>query len=169
MAKNITYDTTLEENIASLLRTNLGTAYFKHYIVARMDSESITPSSMPCVLISRLDSAGKAQSTASDTNSYNIALTVILSRKAGFLGVKGEEANTLLFNNLVDGIDPVTKEYSPQSIIGILRKNFSIGSSIDNQIHRVNYPIAKMRDTVPTMEAIIKLTVDKHVVVTGRV
>jgi hypothetical protein len=166
MANN--YDLTVEEVIANTLKENLGSSLFKNYLVGRIDSPTVNRSMMPCLLVSRLGSSGKQQSTATDVNTYTVTVTIILDRRAGFLGVHGEEANSLLMNNLMDGIDPVTKEYSEQSILGILRKNFSLVGVIDNELYNVNYPITRLRDTVTTMEAVLRLTVDKHVVVTGR-
>jgi len=163
------YELTIEEVIANTLKDNLGTALFKNYIVGRIDSPSVNRSMMPCLLISRVGSVGKQQSTATDVNKYTIVITVVVDRRSGFLGIHGEEKNSLMMNNLIDGIDPVTKEYSEQSILGILRKNFSLVGVIDDELYSVNYPITRLRDSVTTMEAMLRLTVDAHVVVTGRV
>lgn len=172
------YALTVEEVIARTLEEDLGDEFFKSYLVGRIDTPTVNRSKLPALLISRFGSTVRAQTTATDIISYTIAITAILDRKQGFMGINGEEANSLMLNNLIDGIDPVTKEYSAFSVMGVLRKKFSlpqtsddglqIVGTIDDEIADVNYPVTRLRDTITTMEATIKLTVKKHVVVTGR-
>ena len=160
------YKQTISDKIIGTLKDNLGSSFFKQYYNG--DPIAIPQSLMPCIVVEKQGTNIEAGPTQMDDVTYTIVVKVIFNKKDDF-GKRDDEANTQRkLEDIVEGIDETTGQWDTRSILGILRKNFTLENEITDQVLEVNYGLAPRPQDVVTAEANIMLTIRDILVVSGR-
>lgn len=162
---------TLSQSIVDLLKQKLGSAIFKSYYDG--DPWAIPQSLLPAVAVVKESEEFLAGPTGMDLRRSVITVKVIFNKKDEF-GKDPAGANIQRrMENIIAGLDPSTGEVSQSSILGIMRKHFTVdtgsGPLVLDQLPSVDYGVVPRPDDVITAEAHVTLRFDQHVVVSGRV
>ena len=70
---------------------------------------------------------------------------------------------------LVEGRDPVTKQYQKGTLLGVLREKFTLGNTIMEQNVDIEYPNGVRSEELITLEAHITIATEELIQVQNRV
>jgi len=103
--------------------------------------------------------------TGFDKYLYTVVIKVIINKEEDFNKEPAQVVAHRTLRNFVEGIkDGIIDE---QSVVGVLRKNFTLSNSILNQIIAIDYNTINREDII-TEEAWITMTILKNIEVSGR-
>ncbi len=157
---------TLADEIKDLLKTNLGSAGLKEFYIG--DPIVIPQTLMPCAVIEFEQTTYDAGPTGMDDAFHTIVIKLVFNKKDEF-GKKGNEVSGhRTLHNLAEGIDESSGETSQSSVVGILRKNFTLNNESDDQSITIEYGIMPRPEDVITEEAHVRATIRQLTTVTSR-
>lgn len=162
------YRITVAEKIRDLVKDTFG----NHFRLYRVGDPIIIPNSeLPAVLITETGLEVAQDATGYDALIHSITMQVVYSKKDE-LGrpVDGNTLDTIL-DNIVYGRDPSTNEYADKSIMGVLRKNFTLDSNttIQQEVSvRKTLVVRTASQEDTTAEATIEIEVHELQVVNNR-
>ena len=123
MANEVLYKITVSEKLVNLFKDAFGDA-FRLYRVG----DPITPgqSELPAIFVTETQLEILQDATGYDGLKHTIVIQLVFNKKDE-MG-KPVEGNTLdtIMDNYIYGRSPSTDEYSPDSIMGVLRTNFTL-------------------------------------------
>lgn len=167
MANELQYEITIAERIRDIIRTAFADS-FKLYRVG--DPIRLGHSELPAILVTETALQVAQDATGYDAIIHSLVIQVVYSKKDE-LGrpVEGNTLDTIL-DNIVYGRSTTTGEYSTMSILGILRKNYTMDNATIQQEVNVRKALvlrsASEEDT--TAEATIEIEVHELQVVNNR-
>ena len=157
----------LEDEVITILKDNLGSAHFKEYYIG--DPLFIPQSKLPCVVVEVERSTSEAGPTGMDQLQFFVVIKLIFNKKTAFSKQPDQVAGYRELRYLAQGVDKSDSEVSQSSVVGILRKNFTLGNLVENQLVDIQYGITPRPQDVITEEAQIRVVIDKLTTVSGRV
>jgi hypothetical protein len=159
-------DRTLVDQIIELIKNDQGFAYFKKFYYG--DPLEIPPSEMPCITVDLLRTSIDAGPTGMDSIIQTVRISLIYNKRDDItMSASSEVTGVRSLEALAQGIDPATSEYESHTILGILRKNFTIGNSVHNQTVEIEYGVGNRG--VLTAECQLTFTVYSQREVSNRV
>ena len=157
----------LEDEIVKILQDNLGSAHFKEYYIG--DPLAIPQHKLPCVVVEVERATSEAGPTGMDQLRFFVVIKLIYNKKTDFVNKPNEVSGYRELRYLAQGVDLDNNEVSQSSVVGILRKNFTLGTLIENQIIDIQYGLTPRPEDVITEEAQIRVAIDQLTTVSGRV
>ncbi len=159
-------DKTLVDTIIGLLKEQQGFSYFKKYYYG--DPYEIPLSDMPCVAVELLRTQIDVGPTGMDDIIQTVQIKLIYNKRDDFTTAPTSEVTGVrTLEALAQGIDPTSTEYESHTILGILRKNFTLGNIANNQTVDIKYGIVPRKEG-PTAECHITFVVSELKSVTSR-
>jgi len=162
------YKNDIVDLIVELLRDNLGTTFFKEYYNG--DPELIALSMMPCVTVKVEDTEITSISTAQDMERHTVLIKLVASKRNEFNKSANEVTIERTLRQLASGRDKSTNRIADTTVVGILRKYYSIDSKTHGQVgFGVAYPGDTFRGEGTdglTAEAHIRMQIDVLATVT---
>lgn len=159
---------TLCEEIKQLIMARLPENNpFKEHFVG--DPLFIGQSFLPCIcyVLNTSDYPGEAP-TGTEERTSSITIKVIFNKKNEF-GKPGKNVTLQrTMQNIIEGRDKTTKKLISNTILGILREQYTINNSAIRQISQVNYRPNLDRPDVITLEGEINLTIDERFILDNR-
>ncbi len=160
-------DKTIVDQVIDLLKSQQGFGYFKKYYYG--DPYEIPLSDMPCVAVELLRTQIYEGPTGMDLITQTVQIKLIYNKRDDFTTAPTSEVTGVRsLEALAQGIDPMSKEYEQHTIVGILRKNFTLGNVATNQTLDIKYGIVP-RKAGPTSECHITFVVDELKDVSNRI
>lgn len=163
----VTYKQTIAEKILELLKDAFGNQ-FKLYRVG--DPIIVGQSQLPAIFVVETALQVGQDATGYDGLIHSITIQVVFNKKDEMgRPIEGNTLDTIL-DNYVYGRDPSTDEYSEESVLGVLRKNYTL----DNASIQQDAIVRKTLVTRPeegetiTTEATIEIEVHELQVVNNR-
>lgn len=158
------YALTVSDQIKEFLKTAQYGDLFQYFFYGNPE-EGIPSNQCPCVVVVKEDAEISQGPTGMDFISENILIRVVLSKRE-FLeeGPSDEVLTQREFEQLCQGIDATTGLYTANSIVGILRNNFTLSQTVTNQTIKVSY--GKVMNPVVdeiTREAQIKVFAEYYI------
>lgn len=146
--------------VSEVIRDLFKTAFGDHFRMYRV-GDPILPaqSELPAVFISETSVSFKQDATGYDLITHNILIQLVHNKKDE-LG-KPVDGNTLdtILDNEIYGRDPSTNEYLPNTLMGVLRKNLTLGNlSIETISDAKKGVVARPQDMI-TAEAQVSVQV----------
>lgn len=123
MANEVVYKITVAEKLVNLFKDAFGDA-FRLYRVG----DPIIPgqSELPAIFVTETQLQILQDATGYDGLKHTITIQLVFNKKDEMgRPVEGNTLDTIL-DNYIYGRDPSTNEYSPDSIMGVLRTNFTL-------------------------------------------
>lgn len=147
--------------IRNKLRDELGSK-FKAYWDGTPDP--LSKSWMPAVCVSETKMTFDFSATGTDDNTHSILIRVIYNKRDDYGATLIEPNVDLTERKLrldVMGRDPVTRQYLPNTILGVLRPNVTLGNWVIGNHGSVEWGVMDKADEagLETAEAHIQLTV----------
>ena len=153
----------LEDKIIKLIKENINSSI---KIIHRGNPDNLNASMLPLVYVSGDDTEGKAGPTQMDDLTHTFTIGIILDRRSGIGGVLNENVSHRQIRELAEGKNS-NGTYRDDSVIGILRKNFTLENSAYNQIFTIRYRLRLSKDLI-TEEARITARISELVSVPQR-
>lgn len=161
------YKDTVADDILKLLKNNMGANEIKTYMLG--DPFAIPQTSLPAIIVEFEASEIEVETTAQDRVADNLIVKIVFNKKDDFNKVSDEVTGHRKLRELAQGVDSTTGEFSQYSVAGILRKNFTLSSTIADQAIRIEYGVMPRPENVLTEEAHVRISVDTLTTVTNRV
>ncbi len=125
----------------------------------------VSKSHMPTIAVVLSKTNIDTGPTGYDKYLYTLIIKVIVNKEEDF---NKEPAQVVAHKTLRDFVEGIKGDIiDEQSVVGVLRKNFTLNSSILNQIIAIDYNTINREDVI-TEEAWITLSILKNVEVSGR-
>ena len=149
---------TVAQTIANLFKDAFGDE-FKLYRVG----DPIVPgqSELPAIFVTETLVEFQQDATGYDKIVHHL-LTQIVYNKKDEMG-RPVEGNTLdtIIDNIIYGRDDQTNEYLPKSIMGVLRKNYTLGGLSIDTISDAKKGVVPRPEEMLTVEGHIEITVSE--------
>jgi hypothetical protein len=130
---------TVVDKITELVRADQSFAYFKKFYYG--DSLEIPPSELPCVAVDLLKTSDVGP-TGMDSIIQTVRVSLIYNKRDDFTtAATSEVMGVRALESFAQGIDSASAEYEQDTILGILRKNFTFDSSTQNQTVEIEYGV----------------------------
>lgn len=168
MINKTSYDRTLIDRIIEVLRNQEGFNYFKKFYHG--DPYDIPLSNMPCVVVElqRTRISSDDAPTGMDHIQQTIQIKLIYNKREDYGSTNTSEVTGVrTLESFAQGIDPSSGEYESHTVLGILRKNFTLDNVIVDQAVDIQYGIVPRKDA-PTSECHITFIADELAPVSGR-
>lgn len=167
MAQQPLYRKTISEVILDLFRDNFQTGPFK---VFREGDPIIFPASMlPALFISEPVTDYKQGATGFDVISHQLLIQLVFNKKDEFGAPDGASTMDKLLDQYIQGRDPVTGDLLPNSVLGVLRRNITLGNLVINQENRVEKYVLPRSEEMLTVEGHVRVTIDEEQAISNRV
>ena len=121
---------------------------------------------LPCVYVEGDSEDISAGATGTDEIVHTIGIGIIMDKRAEIGRAADENVSHRKLIELVNDRD-ANGLYKSNTIVGILRTNFTLTNIINNQLLRVEYGIRERGDVI-TAEARVTAKLSEMVVVSGR-
>jgi len=162
------YKKTFSEVILNLLQTNLSTvAPFKQYFDG--DPVAIPQTLLPCVCVLKTATDYKNQpATGTEERTHSCTIRLVFNKKDEFGKSSNEVVLQKTAENIVEGVNETNNQLHENSIMGVLRRNYTFGGfSITNEA-RVDYGISTSRPDLITFEVDITINADERLLMPTR-
>ena len=144
------------DTIIQTLRSVFNDSFKEYYFGDPID---IPDSLMPCLIISKESGDVSFGPTGMDENTETILIQVIFNKKDEIGNPSAEVFAHRRLMEVIEGRDATTGFYLDNSIMGVLRKNATLGNLIVNQVASPEYSTALRGEDTFVEEATIRLSV----------
>ncbi len=133
------------------------------------DPVQIGQSLLPCIVVQKVTGTIQTGPTGADENIEQIMIKVILNKKDDFGATETNvELTERRLRRIVEARDSVTLQYVPESLMGGLRTNITLGDVVLDMSHNIAYDLDLRPDDMITSEAHITTTVRTRILVPQR-
>lgn len=160
------YQDTLGQKVLKKLEETLGDSLFKHYFYG--DNIFIPQTQLPCVIVDKISSDVDQGATGTDEREQNYVVKILINKKDEYGKDPEESPGQTFLENIAEGLDPTTGEYSDESVVGVLRKNLTLDDVLINQNVRIVYGIRARPEETITLEAHVFFGGEELLTVTDR-
>ncbi len=160
------YEKTLPDTIKDYLNKELPKGYFK--IIFYGDPMNIPSSLLPCIAIEKTRTQITAGPTGMDKIVTTISINLMYNKKEDFGRTNDEMVGKRKHEEYAEAIDNESHEWFKTSVMGILRKNFTLGDVVLNQDIDINYGIVPRPGNELTAECQIRCSFTQLKVVSVR-
>jgi hypothetical protein len=159
----------ISDRILNLIKENFG-AFFKAYYNGA--PEQIPENAMPALIIQSVGGRTDLDATGTDLVIEESIINIIANSKDGFGASDDLDSVMRQLQILVQGIDPATGSFSDSSVLGVLRKNLTLDSTvIDNDVqweYNRNPRIGNDSEEVSSIcEAVINVTTRQRIIISN--
>lgn len=165
---NPEFDKTLLDRVFELIRDNNPDGLIKEFYYGVPD-DGYPADTLPCIVGEPIRTEILQGPTGMDFIVQTVTLRIIYN-KLDEMGRSMTEAPSLRkIQEVVEGIDPTTGEYDTRTLVGVLRKNFTLHANNTNQKMIIEYGNVPGTNGEETQEAQISFTAEGYKAVTGRI
>lgn len=157
---------TVVDTLIELFKENLGTSLFKQYFFG--DPVAVPQSMLPAIAIDLNRTSYELGPSYHDEVTHEVTIQLLFNKKDDFGKPEGEVGVMRDLQNAVQARDETTGEFLPTSILGILRKNLTMGNLMIESVPSVEFGIVPRPSEVVTAEAHITVTITELQEVSGR-
>lgn len=158
---------TVIDTLIELFKDNFGSGTFKAYFFG--DPMDIPKSMMPCLIIDLNSTSYELGPTQFDEIVHDVLIQAVFN-KADDFGKPEKEVGVLRdLHDIVQARDETTGDFLNTSIIGILRRNITIGNLMIETIPTVQFGTVPRPANIITAEAHIQLKVRELQQISNRV
>lgn len=147
MPEPIQYKKTLIDVIKGYLQEELPGGYFTGVYYG--DPLDIPSSMLPCVAIEKLRTQIVAGPTGMDRVTTTVSIKLLYNKKDDFGKTTDEVLGVRALEEYAEAINPDTNQYDSLSIMGILRKNFTLSDPATGRYEVLNQDVDIKYGVVP--------------------
>lgn len=160
----------VSDRLMNLIKENFG-AYFKTYYIGA--PEQIPESALPACIVQTVRGAGEVDATMTDITTEETVINLVANSKDGFAASDDDDTVMRQLQVLVQQIDPATNTYSTSSILGVIRSNLTLDSTIINSDVKWDYGqnprVNETGDPISSLcEAVVSVTTTQRVLIPNR-
>lgn len=166
MARDPRYKKFIIDDVILLLKGSFKDT-FKAYFFG--DPLSIPQNLLPCISVEKNSSENRLGPTGHDQVSTTLTIKVIYNKKDDFGKNTNESSLHRTMMEIVEGRDPETSDYKDTSVLGLLRRNLTLGGTIVGQVANPEYGLVPRPEDTLTEEAHIVLTLEEIIPINNRI
>ncbi len=161
----VKYDQTLSEKVKDALEGAFGNIFRSYYIG---DPLSFPKSSLPAIVVEKQAGVISQDATGFDQSLSTILIILADDKKVDLKNPGRKKTSHVRFSQWVEGRDPTTKQYLDQSVMGVLRKQFTLNEKITDQDITIEYGVNVRPAGLMTAEARITVVMSELVEIGSR-
>jgi len=158
------YAENVTEKIMRLLKDGMGSGQIKTFYYG--DPIILPQSRLTACLVNEVRTEIEVENTAQDLYRHFVTVTIVINKKTEFNKTPREQVGKRHLENIIGGIDLVTGKVADESVLGIIRQNFTLGSFAENQQVDVEYALGQRGTDVITEEVDLRFVIEDIVEVT---
>ena len=151
--------------IMDLMRASFGGTFKAYY---EGDPIDIPKANFPCLIVEVQDGLTQLGATSTDIFQTRINIRPVFNKEDDYGAEENQDLTERKLRILVEGRDPSTGQYLPNSILGVLRSNFTLSSNLTESDIDWQYNIQPRANLVVTSEALVQVRAIEHVIVPNR-
>lgn len=155
---------TVGDRMIDLLKAQFGETF--HYFYG--DPVAIPVSQLPALIIEHTDTGTDPAPTGMERLHHTILVKLALNKKDDFNKKPDEVVCQRLLEQYTEGIDADTSQYAEQTIVGVLRRNFTLQQTVNDQELTIRYLLQPRPQNLLTAEAEVTVTVQEDVMLPAR-
>lgn len=140
--------------------------YFKNYYEG--DPIQIPKANLPCVIIEKTRGDAKLSATGTDDLGSQINIRLILDKASDYGADDSTDTTETKLRLLMEGRDPQTGSYLPNSVFGAVRTRITLGGSSLSTDSDVTYVLQPRPGKIVTSEALMQIVTRERVFVPDR-
>lgn len=128
----------------------------------------IPKANLPCLIIE--SQAGKVDLAATSTDRFQsqINIRLVFNKADDFNASDQQDLSERKLRKMVEGRDPATNQFLPNTVLGALRSNFTLSSNlIENDIDW-EYALQPRAEGVVTSEALVQVVAVEKIIIPNR-
>lgn len=110
-------------------------------VIIEGDPIDIPVAWLPCIIVEKTDGAVVQDATGLDEQTSVVVVKVLMNKRADFGSSRDKQITPQILMAIIEGRDPVTREYLSDSVLGIIRRSFTLSSTIVDQAVALEYAI----------------------------
>jgi hypothetical protein len=152
--------------LKTLMKDTFGD-YFNNYYEG--DPIQIPKSNLPCVIIEKLRGDVKISATGTDDFGSQLNIRLVLDKADDFGIDDSVDTTERKLRLLVEGRDPVTGNYLPNTVLGALRTKITLGGNALSNQSDISYDLQPRPGKIVTSEALVQIVTRERVFVPDRI
>ena len=159
----------LKDNVPKILVALFKDALEDIFKVYREGDPGIPATSqLPAMYITEADTAYDVGPTGHDEVTHEILIQIVFDKKGDFGNPDGNSSLDHWLDTITQGRDATTGDFKDKTVMGVLRRNLTLGDLMINNIDRVKKGIVVRSGEVTTAEAQVSLTLKEIQAVSNR-
>lgn len=155
------------ERVLRFLRDQFGVGIFKAHFEG--DPVKIGISSLPALVVEKVGGSITAGPTGMDRVREQVLIKIVMNKKDDFGASQNVDLTEKKLRELVEGRDSQTGYYEDKSLMGCIRKNYTLGGAIVGQDIDIGYDVNPFRpDEIITSEAHVTISLEELIQVPVR-
>jgi hypothetical protein len=130
------------------------------------DPLTLPASNLPAIIVSKRTTNISQGATGLDETDKIYSVKLVFNKKDEIGKTPDEVATQRTMSDIIEGMD-TNRNFMPQSIIGVIRKYFTLGDTINDQIINIEYFLTERGELI-TEEAEIIINIKDFVNVANR-
>ena len=161
-----TYKLTLSERILEVLQDNLKGSLFKSYFTGY--KAEIGRSYLPAVMVAQRRSEITHGATSTDRRTSTLEIFLIIERTTQLNREGRVMEGQQILEHYMEGRNDSTGEYIDESILGVLRRKFTLANTVIDQEVDIDYAEIVRDDGSILLTAVATVTVRESFIVSNR-
>lgn len=153
------------DRIMKLMKDTFGSNFNAYY---EGDPIDIPKANLPCIVMETQAGRTQLDATSTDRVQSQINIRVIFNKADDFGASDTQDLTEKKLRTIVEGCDPATGQYLPNSIVGALRNKFTLSSSVIENDIDWQYDLQPRTEDLTTSEALIQVLAIRRVIVNNR-
>ncbi len=151
--------------LLTILRDGFGGRFKQYY---EGDPIQVPLSAMPCLIVEKIDGDTQQDATGLDQQTSRVMVKIVMDKKIDFLSAKNKKSTHQELLHLMEGRDESTAQYIDESVLGIIRTQFTFNSTVVDQTININYGTGFRPNDVTTAEGQATFTITELIQVPVR-
>lgn len=161
------YRPLLIDTLKTYLLDNLPAGWFEDIFIG--DPLELPVAMTPALIIEEINADYVLDGTGADEIRHTIQIKVVLNKNDEVGKDPSEAVGHRTLHYVIEGRDPSTNQYLTQSIMGILRTNYTLGAIVlDQDATKVSYQLNIRSENTLYQEGMIEFVLVERVQVQGR-
>lgn len=153
------------DSIMELMRDTFGESFNAYY---EGDPIQIPKANLPCIIMEMQAGRTQLDATSTDRIQNQINIRLVFNKEDDYNASDTKDLTERKLRILVEGRDPSSGQYLPNSVVGALRTHLTLSSStIENDIDW-QYDLQPRTADLTTSEALVQVLAIQRVIVNNR-
>jgi len=159
-----TFDSPLDR-IMKLMKDTFGSNFNAYY---EGDPIDIPKANLPCIIMETQAGQTQLDATSTDRVQTQINIRIVFNKADDYSASDTQDLTEKKLRILVEGCNPDTGAYLPNSVVGVLRKNFTLGNGVIENDIDWQYDLQPRTEDLTTSEALVQIVTSRRVIVNNR-
>lgn len=141
--------------------------FFKEYYEG--DPLEIPAAAFPCIVVQKNRARIRLDATGTDLLESEVTISIIYNKSEDFGARSDKDLTEQKLREKIEGRDPVTRQFLPDTIMYLLRTNITLGQTKLSLDADWEYSYVERINNIVTSEATIQIISTDRILVTNRI